>query len=127
MKIKVMAITISAQIGGGPKHILDQYENNPDVIVTVVCPMFGGLLTRLESISDLPPIYIPEGRFSFLYLFKLLKEVRARGIEIIHSHGKGQVFMGGYFHCSRGFPHPYTPWLKHHALWKNKKIDLLDL
>ena len=31
----------------------------------------------------------------------MLKGVRARGIEIIHSILKRQVFMGGYFHCSR--------------------------
>ena len=52
MKIKVMAITISAQIGGGPKYFLDQYENNSDDRDGRLSDV-GGLLTRLESISTL--------------------------------------------------------------------------
>lgn len=95
LKPKVLILTSRADIGGGPKHVLDlvtslKYYHDSDV------RLFGGLPNQhytSEIVKNLDAYaYIPPRKLSLSALIKLLQLCYKNKINVIHSHGRGASF-----------------------------------
>ena len=89
--MNVLIITVRADIGGGPEHIFQLIKNsNKEVNFFVACPDNLPYFDRYEKlIGNSNIIKIPYRKFSVIVLFKLLRFIKKKRIDIIHSHGKG--------------------------------------
>jgi glycosyltransferase involved in cell wall biosynthesis len=91
-----LLLTVRADVGGGPQHIYHLLRHfSPRVRPVVACPpeepywsRYGALLGEANLIA------IPARRFSLAALLRLRKEVRRRGVNLLHSHGKGAGLYG---------------------------------
>ena len=90
-KIKILIITSRADFGGGPKHIYSLIkELNSKIDFAIACPKdypYFDLYSKIVGFDNI--VEIPHRKFSFSYLFLLIKFVKKNNIHIIHSHGKG--------------------------------------
>jgi glycosyltransferase involved in cell wall biosynthesis len=94
--MNILLISVRADHGGGPEHMARLIESAPlDVKFTVACPNEQPYWTRYgELIGSGSLIAIPHRKFSASSLARMATEVRARRIEVIHSHGKGAGLYG---------------------------------
>lgn len=88
--VKVLLITARADLGGGPRHVLDLLRAfQPDETRFFVAapeqkpfaPMFREHCERF--------VEIPARRFSLPAFLELARLVRANDVDLIHSHGRG--------------------------------------
>jgi glycosyltransferase involved in cell wall biosynthesis len=88
--MKILMITSRADIGGGPKHLLDLIKglSNSEAEVFLASPTNGELFTKLKSFSKYH-FEIPHRSFNLILFIKLVIWSFKNNIEIIHSHGKG--------------------------------------
>jgi len=88
--IKVLHLTISSDIGGGPEHIIQLISGMSCVIENhVACPANGPYFDKFCLITKGKITLLPYRKFSVYYLFKILKYIKRNKIKFIHSHGKG--------------------------------------
>lgn len=88
---KILFITVRADHGGGPKHLdllinylSDQFE------IFIACPDDEPYYTLWRNNRKVRKmLQIPHRKFTIASFRKLVSFVRANGITIIHSHGKG--------------------------------------
>ena len=88
--MNILEITVRADIGGGPKHVLDLLKSfdGTDTQCFIAAPRDGEYAVKLEKLSK-NKIEIPFRRFSIISFFKLIILCRREKIKIIHSHGRG--------------------------------------
>jgi glycosyltransferase involved in cell wall biosynthesis len=88
--IKVLHLTISSDIGGGPEHITQLVSGMSKKVENhIACPNNGPYFNTFSSITNCKVTLLPHRKFSFYYLFKIYSYVKINNINIIHSHGKG--------------------------------------
>ena len=90
--MKILHISVRADTGGGPQHIWSLLRGFSDHEITafVACPRdypYWERYEKCEVVEELLPI--PHRKFSLKSLFKLRKFIGDKGIDLIHSHGKG--------------------------------------
>lgn len=89
--MKVLLISVRADLGGGPEHLYRLVEGLGDrVCATLALPNelpYWDRAAALENVDDL--IEIPKRKFELAVLFRLAQFVRKSDIQVIHSHGKG--------------------------------------
>lgn len=87
--MRVLEISLRADRSGGPRHLLSLLRNFPPGVEAYVAAPDGeamsGELKRLAA-GFLP---CPHRRFTLPALWRMRAFVRAHGIEVIHSHGRG--------------------------------------
>lgn len=94
--IRVLHITASSMIGGGPEHVWQLVRHLPANIVSFIaapdCEPYG---SRFAEAVGAERLYtVPQRKFSFASLWGLLQFIRNNRVEIIHSHGKGAGIYG---------------------------------
>lgn len=90
--MKLLYITVRADIGGGPIHMNELIEKcNFDYSeIYLACPSEGKLYKKWKSNENISEIFeLPFRGFSINSLLGLRRFVIDNGISIIHSHGKG--------------------------------------
>jgi glycosyltransferase involved in cell wall biosynthesis len=93
--VRVLELLVSTDLGGGPAHVRDLIAGlaGPSFRFTVAGPAGGSLIPALTAAgADFEPI--AADRLSLGALRDTIRLVRARRIQIIHSHGKGAGLYG---------------------------------
>lgn len=89
LKKKVLYITVRSDFGGGSRHLCDLIIGSKNKYeVSVAAPSFGKFYSCFQKHSDCF-LSIPYRRFSLISFFKLLIHIKAKDINIVHSHGRG--------------------------------------
>jgi glycosyltransferase involved in cell wall biosynthesis len=86
---KVIIISTSSDIGGGPMHILGLMKNlKTSYRFYAAIPSSGSMAEEIIE-NSYDNFDIPQNRFSLKVALKLAKYIHKNDIRIIHSHGKG--------------------------------------
>lgn len=108
--IKILAITVRADIGGGPEHLfqlLRAYGSRAAVMVA--CPDDAPYFARYQGLANVTEVVeIPHRRFQLSTLMQLRALVKAQGVQVIHSHGKGAGLYGRLLAALTGVPCLHT-------------------
>ena len=94
--LRVLHITASSSIGGGPEHVWQLTRHLPPRIMPFIaapnCEPYG---TRfVETVGEDCLFTLPQRKISFIVFGRLLRFIRLHHIDIIHSHGKGAGIYG---------------------------------
>ena len=106
--VRVLELLVSTGLGGGPAHVRDLAALLPsdEFQVTVGAPA-GGPYTEVFSSAgafvDLPCDRLDPG-----VVRRVARVIRERGIEIVHSHGKGAGLYARLAACRAGIPAVHT-------------------
>lgn len=128
-KPNILLLTSRADIGGGPKHVLDLVTNLSTVHADQVS-LFGGLpnqhytqdiVKNLTAFTNIPPRAL-----SIWALWKLLRLCYKHKINLVHSHGRGASYYA-FLLSLFGFPflHTFHGIHKRQGL-KGKLIEYID-
>lgn len=108
--IRVLMITASASYGGGPQHIYDLAMSlRGRVFIDIACPRQEPFYERFRNVIDGEIIEIPERRFAFLDVSRLLRFAQRNRVTILHSHGKGAGLYGRLVSAASQIPLVHTP------------------
>ena len=109
MERKILMITSTSMLGGGPKQLIllvtglkEFYDFN------VACPPNGEINQQLISAIPGNLINIEERKFSLLDVIRLILFVKKFSINVIHSHGKGASVLGRMTSLFTGIPLIHT-------------------
>ena len=91
-KKKILLISSSAQLGGGPKHIFLLKDILKDKFDFYLAMPYSNLFK--ENINMNRYIEISERTISLVDIYKLIFFIKRNSIEIIHAHGKGAGLIG---------------------------------
>jgi glycosyltransferase involved in cell wall biosynthesis len=94
-RIGVLELLVSSQLGGGPAHVEDVITrlDRREFAVTVGAPAGGPYIARFKAVG-FEVVDLATNRLSRGVLGAVTELVRARGIRVIHSHGKGAGLYG---------------------------------
>jgi glycosyltransferase involved in cell wall biosynthesis len=107
--IRVLELLVSTDLGGGPAHVRDLIANLPreEFAVTVAAPG-GGPYAAIFRALGAEFVDMPCDRLSIRTLARVKRLVRAAGIRVVHSHGKGAGFYGRLAARAAGVPAVHT-------------------
>lgn len=93
--IRILYLLVSTSLGGGPKHVYDVVRRLPhqEFRVLIAAQDDGPFFEAFKKLGVKIESY-PLHRLSPLTLVAVVRLVRERGIQIIHSHGKGAGLYG---------------------------------
>ena len=111
--MKVLHVTVSSSIGGGPEHITLLMSGFNNVESHIARPE-GTYVTKFNEIVNDKFVFIPKQKFSFFALIRVIKYILKNNIEIVHSHGKGAAVYARFISifCKIKFihtPHGLNP------------------
>ncbi len=107
--IRVLEVLVSTDLGGGPAHVQDLISGLPrgEFAVTVAAPGGGPYADIFRSLgADFVDVRCD--RLSVRELSRVRRIVRERGIQIVHSHGKGAGLYGRLAARAAGVPAIHT-------------------
>ncbi len=94
--IRVLHITASSMIGGGPEHVWQLVrhlsENIECFIAAPSCAPYGSRF--VQAVKQERFLRIPQRKFNARAFFSLVTFIKKNKIDIIHSHGKGAGIYG---------------------------------
>lgn len=93
MSKKVLEISVRADLGGGPKHLLGLLTTNQTKIETYSAIPLGYFFSDAIVANSTGSFEIPHRKFSLISILKLIKFCREKNIKLVHSHGRG----AGYY------------------------------
>jgi glycosyltransferase involved in cell wall biosynthesis len=105
----MLELVVSTQPGGGPQHVLAvaSWLRARRWEPIVAGPRDGALFERFAT-SGIETVELATNRFHPGTLAALVRLVRARGVRLIHSHGKGAGFYGRLVARALGVPAVHT-------------------
>lgn len=108
--IRVLHITPSSKLGGGPEHLWQLVQNLPHHIESfIAAPCREPYWDRfLKAVGEERLIRIPQRRFSVRALWRLWRWAKAQNIQVVHSHGKGGGIYGRLLSLLLGKPSVHT-------------------
>lgn len=108
--ISIMALTVRADIGGGPEHLYQLSRGLGDSVnVYIACPDELPYRKRYADLPNVREVFdLPHRRFRLRPLLYLMKAIRRHDIALIHSHGKGAGLYGRILAALTGRPVIYT-------------------
>jgi len=96
--IRVLELLVSTDLGGGPTHVRDLVAGLPreEFELTVAGPPGGASVPQFKSLGvTFVPLHTDRLALSALSTLRsLIRLVRDRRVEVIHSHGKGAGLYG---------------------------------
>lgn len=109
-KIRILFLTLRADIGGGPEHLWKLLKNAPtDVQIYVACPQDYPYYERYCSCVGEGNIFIvPHRRVDLKKLWQLRTFCRKYRIDVLHSHGKGAGVYARPLSILTGLPCVHT-------------------
>lgn len=89
--VKVLMITVRADVGGGPEHVFQlAQELNNSICIYIASPTDQPYWDKFFSLVGREKIVeIPHRKLSMRALYKLHRYISDNNISIVHSHGKG--------------------------------------
>ncbi len=128
-KLNILIVTSRADFGGGPKHILSLLNHlNVKINFYIACPNEYPYFDLFSSIVGNKNIFqIPHRKFSLIKFVSLIKFIKSRKIDLIHSHGKGAGIYSRLLSSISGIPTVHTFHGLHIGEYNpiNKKLYLL--
>lgn len=107
---KVLMLTSSSDIGGGPQHIYDLVNSiSNEYIVFIACPSQGRFYEYFFNLVDGRVTVIPKRKFSLISLLFLVLFIYNNNISLLHSHGKGASLYGRLASLITSVPLVHTP------------------
>lgn len=94
--MNILMISVRADIGGGPKHLLDlatYLKTNKEINLTIASPDEEPFAKSFKNVAD-HYIKIPKRSFNPFSYLKLLNHCIQNDIKIVHSHGRGAGVYG---------------------------------
>lgn len=93
--IRVLELLTTTTLGGGPRQVYDLVGHLPrqEFEITVAAPRDGAFFERFQG-RGLDVVEIPAHRAAVGALLATVRLVRRRGVEVVHSHGKGAGLYG---------------------------------
>ena len=109
-KPNILIITSRADFGGGPRHISSLLNHLIDKInFHIACPQdYPYYDIFLSIVSEKRIVPIPHRKFSLLKLISLIKFVKRKKIDLLHSHGKGAGIYSRILSLFTGIPAIHT-------------------
>jgi glycosyltransferase involved in cell wall biosynthesis len=114
--LRVLELLVSSDLGGGPAKVRDVIARLPraEFSVTVGAPGGGPYVERFrEAGADV--VEVAADRLSLRTLVQVRRVLSARGIQLVHSHGKGAGVYGRLAARWAGIPAIHTFHGIHHA------------
>ena len=109
MEKKILMITSTSTVGGGPKQLMLLASGLKELYdVSIACPLNGEINRQIPNDISGKSIYIKERKVSVLDIIRLVAFVRKFSIKIIHSHGKGASVLGRLTSFFTGVPLIHT-------------------
>jgi len=107
--IRVLELLTTTALGGGPRQVYDLVRHLPgkEFEVTVAGPRDGAFFERFNDLG-LAVAEVGANRLRPWPLVATLRLVRERGIQVIHSHGKGAGLYGRLAARWTGVPAVHT-------------------
>lgn len=102
MTCNVLHISLRADLGGGPKHLLDLLLNSRTSTKFYTAIPHGHFYSQDIKDNSQKSLNIPHRRFSLIALVKLILFCKKYHIKVVHSHGRGagyysrMMFLIGY-------------------------------
>lgn len=114
--LRVLELLVSSALGGGPAHVRDLIPRLPgaEFAITVGAPG-GGPYVEIFRELGADVVEVPAHRLSVGTLARVTRLVRERGIQVVHSHGKGAGLYGRLAARAAGIPAIHTFHGIHHA------------
>lgn len=108
--MKILMLTVRADLGGGPEHLFQLLANRPEAAqIWIGCPNDAPYHDRYSDLVGSDRIItIPHRRLTYSALFALVRLVRRERIEVVHSHGKGAGLYGRLLRLLVGVPVVHT-------------------
>lgn len=108
--LRVLAVTVRADLGGGPEHLFQLTRAfGPHVITTIACPEEPPYHARYQALDNVERVIdLPHRAFSLARLRALAGLVRDSRIDLIHSHGKGAGLYTRLLSAMTGRPCVHT-------------------
>ena len=107
--IRVLELLTTTALGGGPRQVYDLVRHLPgkEFEVTVAGPRDGAFFKRFNDLG-LAVAEVGANRLNVWALIATLRLVSDRGIQVIHSHGKGAGLYGRLAARWTGVPAVHT-------------------
>ena len=108
--MRILFLTLRADIGGGPEHLFQLLQHLPsDIEPIVACPREEPYFSRYSALVGAGNLLtVPHRAFRLGALFRLTRAVRARSIDLVHSHGKGAGIYSRLLSLQTGVPAVHT-------------------
>lgn len=109
-KRNILFLTLRADFGGGPEHLWQLLKNMPeDMSACVACPEDYPYFERYcDCVGKENVFVLPHRAFSLKKLWALRAFCRARGVVVLHSHGKGAGLYSRLLAFLTGIPCVHT-------------------
>ncbi len=108
--IRVLHISASSAIGGGPEHVWQLIKHLPDTITSYIaapsCKPYGARFA--EAVGQNRMILLPQRKWSFIAFWRIFSFIKKHNIQIIHSHGKGAGIYGRILALLTAVPSVHT-------------------
>lgn len=116
---KILHLTISSEIGGGPEHIFQLISGLPlEFESHIACPERGSYYEKFLKITSNRVVLMPHRKFSISSLILVYKYIKTNKIDLLHGHGKGAGFYCRLLRLFIWIPVVHTP----HGI--NQKIEI---
>ncbi|MFV7234928.1 glycosyltransferase [Flavobacterium sp. ZB4R12] len=116
---KILHLTISSEIGGGPEHIFQLMSGMPlEFESHIACPERGSYYGKFLKITSNRVVLLPHRKFSISYLISAYNYIKTNKIDLLHGHGKGAGFYCRLLSIFIRIPVVHTP----HGI--NQKIEI---
>ncbi|HUG38201.1 MAG TPA: glycosyltransferase, partial [Candidatus Limnocylindrales bacterium] len=93
--IRILQLLVSTALGGGPEHVWQVIRGLPrdEFAPMVAAPRDGPLFQRFRDLG-VEVVEMPLNRLRPGALADVVRLIRERGIDVVHSHGKGAGLYG---------------------------------
>ena len=108
-RIRVLQLLVTTSPGGGPKQVYDLIRHLPreEFQFVVVGPRDGVFFERFEDLG-VRVEELPIRRLGMRHLLSTIRLIRAQGIQVVHTHGKGPGLYGRVAAWWTGVPSVHT-------------------
>ena len=130
-RCRVLLLTVRADFGGGPEHVLQLLRHAPhDLDVYVACPPDYPYYDRYcELLGADRVMLLPHRRFRFSALWALRTFCKRHHVTVLHSHGKGAGVYSRLLAFMTGLPCIHTFHGVHvatYGVWKKHLYALFE-
>ena len=107
--IRLLQLLVSTALGGGPEHVWQVIRGLPrgEFVPIVAAPRDGPLFQRFHDLG-VEVVEMPLNRLRPPALGDVVRLIRDRGVDVVHSHGKGAGLYGRCAARWTGIPAVHT-------------------
>ena len=109
MPIRVLQLLVTTSPGGGPKQVYDLVRHLPkeEFEIVIAAPRDGVFFERFQELG-VRMMELPIRRLGMRHLLSTIRLIRALGIQVVHTHGKGPGLYGRLAAWWTGVPAVHT-------------------